>query len=97
MSDTEKKNTELLEKAQKAFADCLAMEFQNGLPVLRCENFPPFMAYAEFSVTLNTEPINGLLHEEILGLAKVAADNDGKLWLDGREGRGNLAIVWAAS
>lgn len=94
MSDEDQAATELLEKAQKAFADCLAMGFQNGLPVLRCENFPPFMALAEFSVTLNTNPINGLLHEEIVGLAKVASDNGGKLWLDGRK-NGDLSIVWA--
>jgi hypothetical protein len=82
-----------LEKAQSAFADAVKAEF-NSTPSLTCEGFPPGCGLAEFSISLDPAPGYGVIHEEILYFAQIAADHDARLFIDNSDG-GKLCIVWS--
>jgi hypothetical protein len=81
-----------LEKASAAFADVVKGELTSH-PTLTCAGFPPGSGLAEFSISLDPSPGYGVVHEEIIYLAKVAADHDARLFVDGKSGQ--LCIVWS--
>jgi hypothetical protein len=88
----DKQNAEALAKAQVAFAAPAAEGMQ---PVLECNGFPNHKLLAEYDVTLNPNPMVGLIHEDIERAAEIAAEHGGRLWLmpRGVDG-GSLSIVW---
>lgn len=84
-----KRNAEQLAKAQLAFAAATDAGMQ---PMLECNGFPNHQQLAEFNVTLNPNPMQGLLHEDIERALEIATECGGRLWVGPPDDK--LSIVW---